>query len=88
LEKKYSAHAYHQCTEIYNEKMSENLSFCVYKGKPYSLFYCLQNFREDICAIEIYQQRFPSGWIFFEDPNSRGSSVDHIEICRGEISGI
>jgi hypothetical protein len=68
--------------------MSGNLSFCVYKGKPYSLFYCLPNFREDICATKIYQQIFPSGWIFFEEPNSRGSIVDHIEICRGEISGI
>ena len=62
--------------------------FCVYKGNPCSLFYCLPNFREDICATEIYEQRFPTGWIFFEEPNSRGSTVDHIEIYKGEIPGI
>jgi len=34
------------------------------------------------------QQRFPSGWISFEEPNSRGSIVGHIEICIEEIPGI
>jgi hypothetical protein len=41
------------------------------------------NFRREICATEIYQQRLWSGWIFFEETNSRGVTVDNIEICRG-----
>jgi hypothetical protein len=69
-------------------KNGGEFEFLFYKGKPYSLFYFFPNFREDICATKNYQQKFPSGWIFFEEPNSRGSTVDHIEICIGEISGI
>jgi len=55
---------------------------------PIHSFILLPNFRGDICAREIYQQRLQSGCNFFEDPNLKGITIGHIQIYRGEISSV
>jgi hypothetical protein len=55
------------------------------KEKPIHSFFCFPKLRKEIRAIEIYQQRLWSRWNVFEESNSRGVIVDHIEIHKGEI---
>jgi hypothetical protein len=64
------------------------LIFVVINENSIHSFIFLPKCRREICEIEIYQKIFWSGWIFFEEPNSKGIIVDHIQICRGETSCI
>jgi hypothetical protein len=58
------------------------------KENPIHSFIFFPKFRkDDLCNKDLSTKT--SEWVdFFEEPNSRGITVDHIEICRGEISGI
>jgi hypothetical protein len=64
------------------------LVFVFINENPIHSFIFFPKFRREICATEIYEQRLRSGWIFFGEPNSKGITVDHIQIYKGEISGI
>jgi hypothetical protein len=67
--------------------MSGNLSFVFLKENHSHCFIFFQ-ILEDVCTTDIYQQMFSSGWDFFEEPNLRGTTIDCIEIYRGEFLGI
>jgi hypothetical protein len=55
---------------------------------PIHSFILLPKFRGEICAREIYQAKTLEWVDFFEEPNLKGITVGHIQICRGEISGM